>query len=151
MRSFTLLLCILLVACQSSEVIQAEEVLVFSKTAGFRHESIDTGKEALKKMAEQNNWKITFTEEASIFNEESLKGVKVIIFLSTTGNILNASQQNSFMSFIQRGGGYVGIHAASDTEADWPWYGQLVGSYFKNHPQIQEATINIVDPKSFHH
>ena len=145
MRYFILLLCTLLSSCKPSEKILAQEVLVFSKTVGFRHKNIDAGKEALKKIAEQNNWTITFSEKASIFNEESLKNVKVIIFLSTTGNILNTWQQSSFMDFIQKGGAYVGIHAASSTESDWAWYGQLVGAYFKNHPDIQKATINIVD------
>jgi type 1 glutamine amidotransferase len=65
--------------------------------------------------------------------------------MSTTGNVLNDEQQAAFQKYIQGGGGYVGIHAATDTEYDWPWYNQLVGAYFKSHPKQQKAVINVVD------
>jgi cytochrome c len=118
-------------------------VLVFSKTAGYRHGSIQEGKQAIMKLGRENGFLVDTTENENYFNEDSLKKYSAVIFLSTTGNVLNEPQQISFERYIQSGGGYVGIHAAADTEYDWPWYGELVGGYFASHPKTQEATINI--------
>ncbi len=109
-------------------------VLVFSKTAAFRHQSIEAGKKALEKMSRDKGFGVSFTEDASQFTEANLKKFNTVIFLNTTGDILNNEQQNSFERYIQAGGGYVGIHAATDTEYDWPWYNQLVGAWFLDHP-----------------
>lgn len=117
----------------------APRVLVFSKTKGYRHESITAGKAMLQKLAAEKGFAVDTTEVSEDFNEENLKKYRVVIFLSTTGDVLNDHQQNAFKRFIQSGGGYLGIHAAADTEYDWWWYGKLVGAYFKSHPQIQEA------------
>jgi cytochrome c len=114
-------------------------VLVFSKTKVYRHESIKAGKAALIKLGSEKGFVVDTTEVAEDFNEENLKKYRAVIFLSTTGDVLDEMQQNSFKRFIQSGGGYVGIHAAADTEYDWWWYGKLVGAYFKSHPEIQEA------------
>ncbi|KAA2215765.1 ThuA domain-containing protein [Maribacter flavus] len=118
----------------SCKTTPAASVLVFSKTAGYRHEAIEAGKEALKKMGLEKNIDVTFSEDSNIFNERDLKQFRAVIFLNTTGDILNEEQQNSFERFIQAGGGYVGIHAATDTEYDWPWYGKLAGAWFLDHP-----------------
>lgn len=123
------------------------KLLVFSKTAGFRHKSIEPGIEALKKLGAENGFKVEATEDASVFNEDYLKDFNVIVFLNTTENILDEAQQKQMERFIQAGGGFVGIHAAADTEYEWPWYGKLVGAYFESHPKVQEATLHIVDKK----
>ncbi len=119
-----------------SSLAQASKInlLVFSKTAAFRHQSIGAGKAALAKMAKEKGFNVTFTEDASAFNETDLKKYNAVVFLSTTGDVLNDQQQATFERFIQAGGGYVGIHAATDTEYDWPWYGGLAGAYFLDHP-----------------
>jgi cytochrome c len=109
-------------------------VLVFSKTAAFRHESIPAGIEAIKKLGEHHHFIVDTTENASAFHEENLARYKLVVFLNTTGDVLNQEQQNDFERFMQAGGGFVGIHAATDTEYDWPWYGKLVGAYFQSHP-----------------
>jgi hypothetical protein len=120
-------------------------VLVFSKTAAYRHESIAAGKTALIKLGKENGFTVDTTENENYFNDDSLKNYSAVIFLSTTGNILNSPQQISFERFIQSGGAYVGIHAAADTEYDWEWYGKLAGGYFKSHPKIQDATMIVKD------
>ncbi|NGP77806.1 ThuA domain-containing protein [Balneolaceae bacterium YR4-1] len=120
-------------------------LLVFTKTEGYRHASIPKGVEALEKIASENGWSIHHTEDASVFNPDTLNTYRTVIFLSTTGDIFNETQQNAFEDFIQNGGGFVGIHAATDTEYDWPWYGDMVGAYFESHPQIQEARLKVVD------
>ncbi|MCE7064967.1 ThuA domain-containing protein [Dyadobacter sp. CY326] len=109
-------------------------VLVFSKTAAFRHASIAAGNAALAKMAKEQGFGVSFTEDAAQFNERNLKKFNAVIFLNSTGDILTNEQQTAFERFIQAGGGYVGIHAATDTEYEWPWYGQLAGAYFLDHP-----------------
>lgn len=121
------------------------KVLVFSKTAGYRHASIPAGRQAILELSQQHKFGVDFTEDASYFHEDSLKRYSAVIFLNTTGDVLNHRQQADFERYIQAGGGYVGIHSASDTEYEWPWYGKLCGAYFDSHPQIQEAELQVVD------
>ncbi len=109
-------------------------ILVFSKTAAFRHQSIEAGKKALANMATEKGVGVRFTEDAAQFTESNLKKFNTVVFLNTTGDVLNNEQQAVFERYIQAGGGYVGIHAATDTEYGWPWYGKLAGAYFLDHP-----------------
>ncbi len=120
-------------------------VLVFSKTAGFRHASIPDGIAAIWRLGDANGFSVDATEDPSVFNDSFLDRYRVVVFLSTTGDILNPSQQRAFESWIKRGNGFVGIHAAADTEYEWPWFGELVGGYFKSHPKQQDATVNVED------
>lgn len=122
-----------------------DRILVFHKTKGFYHESIPAGVEALRKLCQKNNIAVEATDNAALFNADGLAKYKAVIFLSTTGDVLNDTQQNAFQQYIRGGGGFVGIHAAADTEYDWPWYNQLVGAYFKSHPKPQKATVVVVD------
>jgi type 1 glutamine amidotransferase len=120
-------------------------ILVFSKTAAFRHSSIDEGVTAIRKLGAENDFQVDASEEASLFTDENLALYDAVVFLSTTGDVLNEQQQAAFERYIQAGGGYVGIHAASDTEYTWKWYGELVGAYFRGHPAQQTASIDIED------
>lgn len=120
-------------------------VLVFSKTAGFRHDSIPTGIEAIKAIAPEYGFSVNATEDASVFSREGLSKYDVVLFLCTTGDVLDENQQAAFEDFVKGGGGYVGLHAAADTEYDWPFYGRTVGAYFKSHPAIQKAKVKIED------
>lgn len=117
-------------------------ILVFSKTAAFRHASIGAGKTALTKLSKEKSFTASFTEDATQFNEKNLKKYNAVIFLNTTGDILNDEQQTAFERYIQAGGGYVGIHAATDTEYGWPWYGKLAGAYFLDHPMTPSNVQN---------
>ena len=119
--------------------------LVFSKTAGFRHSSIDEGIAALQELAAEHDFEVDATEDASVFTDAGLAAYDVIVFLNTTGDVLDADQQAAMERFIRAGGGFAGIHAAADTEYDWPFYGGLVGAYFESHPEIQTATVKVVD------
>jgi cytochrome c len=114
---------------------------------GFRHGSIEAGIEAVKKLGLENNIAVEASEDAALFTEENLNQYAAIVFLNTTGDILNAAQQADFERYIQSGGGFVGIHAATDTEYHWPWYNGLVGAYFDGHPAVQEANMKILDKK----
>jgi type 1 glutamine amidotransferase len=120
-------------------------VLVFSRTAGFRHDSIPEGIKAVQDLGEGHHFLVDATEDPLQFTGENLGRYRAVIFLNTTGDVLNAQQQAAFERFIQAGNGFVGVHAASDTEYDWPWYTRLVGAQFASHPEIQEASITVVD------
>ena len=120
-------------------------VLVFSRTVGYRHASIPDGIAALQKIATARGWKITATEDATMFADQTLAPFDVLIFLSTTGDVLAGDQQGALQRFVESGRGWVGIHSASDTLHNWAWYGGLVGAYFNAHPDIQQARINVED------
>ncbi len=120
-------------------------VLVFTKTAGYRHDSIPDAIEALRSLADEQGWTMTATEDGNEFSRQFLDGFDVVVFANTSEDVLTAPQQDALQSFVQAGGGFVGIHAASDTEYDWPWYGELVGAYFRAHPRTQNATIRVED------
>ena len=122
-----------------------KKVLIFSKTAEYRHNSIEKGVQSVKELLESNNILVDVSEDAVYFTEDSLKQYAAIIFLNTTGDILNSHQQTDFERYIQAGGGFVGIHSATDTEYHWPWYNQLVGAYFNGHPAIQDANLRCLN------
>jgi uncharacterized protein (TIGR03437 family) len=119
--------------------------LVFSRTTGFRHDSIPDGIVAIRQLGQQNNFDVDATEEASAFNDANLARYQTVVFLSTTGDVLDANQQSAFERYIRNGGGFVGVHSATDTEYDWAWYGGLVGAYFQTHPAIQPGRIKVED------
>jgi len=121
-------------------------VLVFSKTTGFRHDSIPQGIAAIEALGAEHSFAVDTTEDAARFSDASLARYKAVVFLNTTGDILDAGQKAALERYIRSGGGFVGIHSASDTEYQWAWYGRLVGAYFASHPRIQGATVRIEDP-----
>jgi type 1 glutamine amidotransferase len=121
-------------------------ILVFAKTAGFRHSSIPAGKAAILRLGRENGFLVDTTEDAGRFTTEGLAPYRAVVFLSTTGNVLDDAQQAALERFVRGGGGYVGVHAAADTEYDWPWYGRLVGAYFASHPPgLQTGTFRVLD------
>jgi len=116
-------------------------LLVFSRTAAYRHDSIPAGVKALTKLAAERGWALSATEDATKFSDAGLAAYNAVIFLSTTGDVLDDTQQAAFERFIRSGKGFIGIHSASDTEYDWAWYGALVGAYFREHPSVQAADV----------
>lgn len=120
-------------------------ILVFSKTTGYRHASIPQGITAIMKLGQENGFEVDTTEDADLFTEDSLAKYAAVVFLHTTGDLLNQYQEADFERYIQSGGGYVGIHAAADAEYDWGWYGRLAGAYFESHPEQQVAKLLVKD------
>ena len=126
------------------------KILLFSKTAGFRHtDGINAGIAAITELGAANNFTVDATEDAGAFTATNLANYKTVVFLSTTSPnaaaMFSTAQQQALQSYIEAGGGYFGIHAASDANYDWAWYGQLVGGYFQQHPAIQPAKLLIED------
>lgn len=121
-------------------------VLVFTRTAGYVHASIPAGVAALKSLGQRAGFDVEATSDPARFRDGELRKHAAVVFLSTTGDVLDEDQQAAFERYIRAGGGYVGIHAASDTEYEWPWYGRLVGAWFASHPAgTPTATVRVVD------
>ena len=124
-----------------------ENVLVFYKVGGFPHTSRDEGVTMFQELGAANDFSVVATEDAAAFTTTNLANFDAVVFLSTTGEVLNDEQQEAFEGYIKGGGAYVGIHSATDTEYAWPWYGEMLGGYFRNHPAgTPTATVNISDP-----
>ncbi|WP_231188499.1 ThuA domain-containing protein [Haladaptatus sp. DYF46] len=133
-------------------------ILVLSVTAGYRHQAIPTGNQTIQELADEIATENGVDEitvdiiddpngDASAFptNADDLAQYDVVVWNSTTGDVLNEEQQSAFEEYIQSGGAYAGIHAAADTEYEWEWYGGLVGAYFEDHPSIQTANVHVTD------
>ena len=136
------------IAIPVAAAAQQPRVLVFSKTAGFRHSSIPNGIAAIRKLGQEHGFAVDTTEDAGAFTQKNLARYSAVVFLSTTGDVLNPAQQDVFERYIQAGGGYVGVHSATDTEYDWPWYGRLAGAYFNGHPgnpNVRKGSYRVLD------
>ena len=131
----------------SSQAIAQKQfkVLLITETAGWHHESIDNGIVAINQLAATHNFEVYRQQEATKITENGLKGFDAVIFLSTTSDIFDDNEQAAFEKYIRSGKGYVGIHAASDTEYEWEWYTKLVGRMFHIHPAQQTAKLRIID------
>ena len=142
MKKLTSIICLLLIMAFSG-IAQNNKinVLVFSKTLGYRHNSISTGIKMMSDLAQKRNWVMTATENADLFTPEFLKNFDVVVFLNPTADVLNDQQQKDFEAFMASGKGFVGIHAAAYCEYGWAWYGQLNGAFFKTHPPAQIGTV----------
>ena len=121
-------------------------VLVFSRTTGFRHASIPAGIDAVSALGAQNGFDVEATEDPAAFTPGGLARFSAVVFLSTSGEVLDDAQEAAFEGFIASGRGFVGVHAATDTEYQWPFYQRLVGAPFLRHPAgTPRGTIRVVD------
>jgi type 1 glutamine amidotransferase len=139
-------------ASWSARLVRAQEVgtagfsvLVFSRTTGFRHDSIPDAITAIRTLGAEHGFGVDATEDPAVFTDAGLAPYRSVVFLLTTGEVLDASGKAAFERFIQAGNGFVGVHSASDTEYDWAWYGGLLGAYFLRHPAIQPAVVQRED------
>jgi len=126
----------------------APKILVFTKTTGFRHDSIPAAVQAVKTLGTQHGFGVDATEDAGAFTDANLAHYDAVVFLLTTGDVLDDTQQGAFERYLRAGHGWVGVHSASDTEYDWAWYGRLVGAYFQNHPAVQQAVVDVAEPRN---
>ncbi len=144
-----LLSLVLLGSCESPSPKAPEprpgELLIFTRTAGYRHPSVDPGSICVAELGRELGLESTRTEDPADFNDETLNRFACVVFLNTTNDVLEANGEAAFERYIQAGGGFLGIHAATDTEYDWPWYTGLVGAQFVNHPKIQSAKLTRLD------
>ena len=115
-------------------------VLVFTRTAGWQHDSIPTAVAALQRLGAQDGMQLDPSEDGAAFNTANLSRYQAVVFANTTLDVLDEAQQAAMQEFIRGGGGFMGVHSAADTEYDWPWYGELVGAWFKDHPPGLQST-----------
>ena len=126
------------------------KVLIFSRTVGFRHKSIATGKLALTELGEKTGaFEAVVSDDLSNFEPGTIDDFDAIVFLSTTQDVFKGSDQvevlrKSLMDFIKGGKGFVGIHAATDTFYNWPEYGEMINGYFDGHPWRAGTRVHIV-------
>jgi type 1 glutamine amidotransferase len=138
-----LLLALPQAASSRHEAAAKPRILLFTKTAAFRHASIPAAIAAIRELGAANGFEVDATESSAAFSDTNLARYNAVVFLLTTGDVLDESHQSAFERFVRGGGGFAGVHSATDTEYGWDWYGGLVGAYFKNHPQIQRATMDV--------
>jgi type 1 glutamine amidotransferase len=127
----------------AAQALAGDSVLVFSKTNGYRHQSIPDGHEALRELGAEHGFSVEGTEDSTVFRPERLAAYDAVVFLNTSGDFLGPEGEAAFRNYIRGGGAYVGVHSASAGEYDWDWYGRLVGAFFDDHPEIQEATVRV--------
>jgi uncharacterized protein len=132
---------------QSTPPTPQFNVLIFTKTVEYHHQSINEAIDGFRELSKKHNFTLDWQEDASVFTDEYLKKFHVIIFMLTTGDILNSAQQEAMERFVRSGKGFVGIHSASDTESAWPWYLQLVGRQFHIHPEVMTAELSVINRK----
>ena len=116
-------------------------VLVFTRTTGFRHASIPTGIGTVRELGAAGGFAVTATEDPAALRPDGLAGYRAVVFLSTSGDVLDPAGRAALEAYVRGGGGFVGVHSAADTEYDWPFYGELVGARFAGHPAVQPVTI----------
>jgi len=126
---------------------ERRSVVLFTRTEGFRHDSIAVAAPVLTAELAERGFEVTTTEEPGTFTAEALAAVDVVVFLGTTGDVLDPPQEAALQQFVEGGGGWVGVHSALDTEYDWPFYETLAGAYFLAHPAVQSATVRREDPE----
>jgi type 1 glutamine amidotransferase len=139
------LVCLLLSAGISSPGEPDGRILVFTRTTGFRHDAIPDGVAAVRRIAGESGMTVDATEDPGAFTDANLARYRLIVFLLTTGDVLDGGEQAALERRLRNGGGWVGVHSASDTEYDWPFYGDLVGAYFAGHPAVQPAIVHVED------
>ena len=127
----------------------AFRALIFSKTLGFRHANIPQGIDAIRHLGQEHGFAVDSTEDSNVFTPQNLARYQVVVFLSVTGDVLDEQQEDAFQDYVQRGGGFVGIHGAlfgpSACEDKWDWYHELCGVSFKNHSAVMPARVDIED------
>lgn len=138
----TLLCCCMALLLLPWSAVADDAILVFTRTAKFRHDSIPVAVDTLRSLASEQGLRVVHGEDSAVFNREGLSAYRAVVFANTTGDVLDEAQQAAFQDFIEGGGGFLGLHSAADTEYDWPFYGELVGAWFHKHPPgLQSAQV----------
>ncbi|MFJ9823184.1 ThuA domain-containing protein [Streptomyces sp. NPDC101160] len=123
----------------------AVDVLVYTRTAGYRHDSIPAGAAALAELARAAGLAAEATEDPAAFTPGRLARCAAVVLLSTTGTVLTDAGRAAFEAYVRGGGGVLAVHAAANAEPDWPFYGELLGTRFDGHPELQPGTVRVDD------
>jgi type 1 glutamine amidotransferase/predicted dehydrogenase len=150
LQKFLFLLCLTTFSTVFAQKTRAtKRVLIFTKnpTWAFRHASIEAGREAVKKACEAKKIQVDTSEDATLFNDETLKKYSAIVFLSANQDIFDADQEAAFQRYIRAGGGSVGVHSATGIERNWKWFSEMMGATFVWHTPQQNAIIDVTNSK----
>ena len=131
--------------CTVGRAPDGTRVLVFSRTTGYRHASIPAAARSIRELGLEAGFAVEHTEDPARFTDANLSRFAAVVFLSNTQKVLDSTGRAAFQRFVRGGGGYVGIHASSNAELDWPWYGELVGARFLQHPKVQTGSVLVAD------
>jgi type 1 glutamine amidotransferase len=128
-----------------SPAATALDLLLCTRTAGYRHASIEASVDALLDLARAEGWTFTHSEDGASFDLERLSRHHAVILMNSTGDFLNVAQRSAFETYVARGGGVVAVHAAAMVEFEWPFYEALIGAHFVNHPEPQRGVVRVED------
>ncbi|CCO30363.1 hypothetical protein BN14_04390 [Rhizoctonia solani AG-1 IB] len=120
-------------------------ILIYSATAGYRHESIPAATAALQQLGQQHGFAFDATEDRAQFNDNNLANYDALLFLSNSQEVLDDSGKQAFQTYLNKGGNYVGIHAASACLYNTTFYQKEVGALFDYHPELQPVTFLVLD------
>jgi uncharacterized protein len=127
---------------------QDARLLYFTRSAGYRHEVIPTSQAVLKELGARNAFAVTTSEDVAVFTPDNLRGYRAVMFFTTGELPMSEVQKAALLDFVRSGGGFLGVHSATDTFYEWPDYGKLIGGYFNEHPWHQKVTVAVADPKN---
>ncbi|KAJ3716004.1 class I glutamine amidotransferase-like protein [Lentinula raphanica] len=136
---------LLLFSFTTSSLATTAKVLIYSATADFRHDSIPTAIQALQSQGSSFGIQFENTEDKSQFTDQNLAQYDALLFLDNTGEVLDDGGKTAFQNYLNLGGNFVGIHAASDCLRNTTFYGHEVGAFFDYHPALQNATVDVID------
>ncbi len=132
-----------------SELGPANDVLVVTPTTGYPFESSEAGVRAIARLGEERDFDVTTTSDLGLIHEDTLRSFKAVVFLNARGAQLDYQQRAHLERFVQAGGGFIGIHAAIEGAADWPWYQAMIGAghagYLTESFEVEKSTLTIVD------
>ncbi|MBK7071081.1 MAG: ThuA domain-containing protein [Myxococcales bacterium] len=122
-------------------------VLVFSRETLWTHPSTPVARAALVDMCATRGFTVTASSDPAAFTSGVLADVDVVVFAVTSGNVLDEPARDAFEPWVRAGGGVVGLHSASATEYDWPFFVELIGARFRTHPPVLTvADVTVEDP-----
>ncbi len=127
---------------------QDARLLYFTRSAGYRHEVIPASQAVLKEIGARSAFAVTMSEDVAVFTPENLRGYRAVMFFTTGELPMSDAQKAALLDFVRSGGGFIGVHSATDTFYEWPDYGKLIGGYFNEHPWHQKVTVGVAEPKS---
>ncbi|MFB7513453.1 ThuA domain-containing protein [Streptomyces sp. NPDC056144] len=122
------------------------DVLIYTRTAGYRHDSLPAAAAALADLARERGWGADITDDPAAFTPEGLAGRPAVVLVSTTGTVLTPEGRTACEAYLRGGGALLAVHAAANAEPDWPLYGELLGTRFAGHPDLQPGTVLVEDP-----
>ena len=125
--------------------VKKPKILVFTKTNAVYHSSLKAGVVAIRKLGVVNGFGVDDTDDSTWFKNKKLRNYNAIVFLSCSGNVFGSGEEKAFQEYIRKGGGFVGIHAATTCEYDWPWYGKMIGAYYNGDAEPQKARLLVVN------